>query len=159
MIAHLRDRAVADSFGAETTPQGQNHEKRPRVREWFDAFPIAEVGQPGAGIASLPGQDLLGQRVHASRGLAGPHGAENGHSGVESPLRDNEPGMVADFDGFDRVVNLSDNAAGPGVSVGRKGLLGSNLRVVRMRPQNLNRTRQTVMRNSPPIRTAAAGTA
>ena len=97
--------------------------------------------------------------MHASRGLAGPHGVDNGHSGVESALRDNEPGRVADFDGFDRVMNLPENAARPGVFVGRKGPLGSNLRAVRLPPQDSNQTRQTVMRNSPPIRTAAAGTA
>ena len=80
-----------------------------------------QAGRPALGIACLPGQDLLGERVHASRGLAGTDGSENGHSGIEAPLRDNEPGWVADFDGLYRVVNLPDNDARPGVFVGRKG--------------------------------------
>ena len=50
-----------------------------------------QAGRPALGIARLPGQDLLGERVHTGRGLAGTHGPENGHSGVQSPLRDNEP--------------------------------------------------------------------
>ena len=115
--------------------------------------------RPALGIGGLPGQDLLGQRVHANRGLAGLHGAENCHSGIEPSLRDDEPGRVADFDGFDRVVNLPDNAARPGVLGGRKGPLGNNFRAVRLRPTFSNQTRQIVMRNSPPIRTAAAATA
>ena len=75
--------------------------------------------RPALGIACLRGQDLLGQRAHANRGVAGLHGAEYGHSGIEPSLRDDEPGRVADFDGFGRVVNLPDNAARPGVFVGR----------------------------------------
>ena len=53
--------------------------------------------------------------------LPDPDGSENGHSGVEAALRDNEPGRVRDFDGFHRVVNLPDNDARPGVFVGRQG--------------------------------------
>ena len=70
---------------------------------------------------------MLGERVHASRGLAGPHGSENGHSGIQSALRDHEPGWIADFDGFHRVVNLPDNDARPGVFVGRQGPGGQQL--------------------------------
>ena len=84
-------------------------------------FRYLRWASPALGIGGLPGQNLLGERVHAGRGLAGPDSAENGHSGIEAPLRDNEPGRVADFDGFDRVVNLPDNDARPGVFVGRKG--------------------------------------
>ena len=86
-----------------------------------------QAGRPALGIARLPGQDLPGERVHASRGLAGTDGPENGHSGIEAPLRDNEPGWVADFDGFDRVVHLPDNDSRPGVFVGRKGPRGQQL--------------------------------
>ena len=80
-----------------------------------------QASRPALGIDRLPGQNLLGERVHAGRGLAGPHSSENGNSGIEAPLRDNEPGGVGDFDGFDRVVNLPDNDARPGVFVGRQG--------------------------------------
>ena len=68
-----------------------------------------QAGRPALGIACLPGQDLLCERVHASRGLAGPHGAEDCHSGIEASLRDGEPFRVARFDGLHRVMNLSDN--------------------------------------------------
>ena len=107
------------------------------------------------GMAPLPRQNLLPERVHTGRGLARTDGSEDGHSGVQSPLRDNEPRRITRFGGFDRVVNLPDNDARRGVFIGRKGPGGSNLRAVRLRPQDSNRTRQTVMRNSPPIRTAA----
>ena len=77
-----------------------------------------QASRPALGIARLPGQDLLCEGAHASRGLAGPHGAENGHSGIEAVLRDGEPFRVARFDGFDRVMNLSDNAARRGGFIG-----------------------------------------
>ena len=80
-----------------------------------------QASRPALGIAGLPRQDLLREWAHASRGLAGPDGAEDCHSGVEAALRDNEPSRVASFDGFDRVMNLSDKAARPGGFVGRKG--------------------------------------
>ena len=118
-----------------------------------------QAGRAALGIARLPGQDLLGERVHASRGLAGTDGSENGQSGIEAPLRDNEPGRVRDFDGLYRVVNLPDNDARAGVFVGRKGQGGSNLRAVRLLPTFSNQTRQTEMKNSPPTMRATAGAA
>ena len=82
-----------------------------------------QASRPALGIAGLPGQDLLGEGVHASRGLAGPYGAENGHSGIEAALRDNEPSRVARFDVFDRVIDLPDHDSGAGIP-GLQGPLG-----------------------------------
>ena len=76
--------------------------------------PLTSSTRPAARRWGLPAcQDKIycGEGAHASRGLAGPHGAENGHSGIEAALRDNEPSRVARFDGFDRVIDLPDNAA------------------------------------------------
>ena len=42
-------------------PDGQNHEKRQRVREWFDAVPIAEVCQPVAGRGNQESHNDKGQ--------------------------------------------------------------------------------------------------
>ena len=77
-----------------------------------------QASRPALGIAGLPGQDLLSEGAHASRGFAGPHGAENCHSGVQSALRDDEPFRVARLDSFHRVVNLTDDDRGPGVFCG-----------------------------------------
>ena len=74
--------------------------------------------RPALGIACLQGQDLLGERAHASRGVAGLRRRRIW------PLRYRGPrsGMMSqeglrDFDGFGRVVNLPDNAARSGVFV------------------------------------------
>ena len=40
---------------------------------------------PPVGIA-LPGEDLLGERIHAGRGVAGADGSNNEGSGVEARL-------------------------------------------------------------------------
>ena len=88
-----------------------------------------QASRPALGIVGLPGQDLLGEWAHASRGLAGPHGTENCHSGVEASLRDNEPRRVTRFDGFDRVMNLPNNDRRPGVFVRRKGPQGEHSNV------------------------------
>ena len=122
--------------------------------------PLTSSTRPAARRWGLPAcQDKIcwANGVHASRGLAGTHGSENGHSGVQSPLRDNEPGRVRDFDGLDRVVNLPTTIPGPASLSGERGQGGSNLRAVRLLPQDSNQTRQTEMRNSPPTMRATAG--
>ena len=67
--------------------KSKSHDRAPRenhqrVRECFDAPPLAEASRPAPGIAGLPGQDLLCERLHTSRGFAGPDSSENCHSGV-----------------------------------------------------------------------------
>ena len=62
--------------------------------------------------ARLPGQNLLRERVHAGRGLTRTDGSEDGHSGVQSPLRDG-----------DRMMDFPDHDSGAGIA-GLQGPLG-----------------------------------
>ena len=91
LLSTLRKTVGALKSKSHDRAPRENHQ---RVRECFDAPPLAEAGRPALGIAGLPGQDLLGERAHTSRGLAGPDGTEYGPSVIEAPLRDNEPGRV-----------------------------------------------------------------
>ena len=54
--------------------------------------------------ARLPGQNLLRERVHTGRGLARTDGSEDGHSCVQSPLRDG-----------DRMMDFPDHDSGAGL--------------------------------------------
>ena len=110
------------------------------------------------GMAPLPRQNLLPERVHTGRGLARTDGSEDGHSGVQSPLRDGEPGGAGDLPDGDRMMDFPDHESGAGIA-GHQGSIGQLAKRDRLRLRASNQTRQTVMRNSPPVRTAAAATA
>ena len=62
--------------------------------------------------ARLPGQNLLRERMQAGRGLARTDGSEDGHSCVQSPLRDG-----------DRMMDFPDHDSGAGIA-GLQGPLG-----------------------------------
>ena len=104
---------------------------RPRHAQFDVVIPPARVGQnpvnvvaeialhfqhqrrrPLLRIARLPAEKLLGEGVHTGRGLAAPHGSENGHTGVESALRDGEPGGIENLPRHDRMMHLADHDSG-----------------------------------------------
>ena len=65
--------------------------------------------RPLQGILRLPGEELTGERVHASRSLPGPDGPEDRHASVQSPLRDGEPGGIENLPCLDRVMDLPND--------------------------------------------------
>ena len=66
-------------------------------------------GGPPLRIPRLPAEQLPGKRVHASRGLPGADRPEDGDSGIEAPLRDDEPLRVRNLPGLNRVMRLPDD--------------------------------------------------
>ena len=76
--------------------------------------------RPQARFVGLPAEQLLGERMHAGRGLPGPDGPEYGDAGVQAPLRDGEPGGVGDLPDGDRMMEFPDHDSGAGI-VGLQG--------------------------------------
>ena len=68
-----------------------------------------------AGPVGLPGEGLLGERVHAGGGLAGADGADDEDAGVEPHLGDDEPGGPLALARNGRMVQLADDERGRGI--------------------------------------------
>ena len=68
-----------------------------------------ERGRPALRICGLPAEQLPGKGVHARRGLPGPDGSEDGDSGIQSLLRDDEPLWVGNLPRLDRMMCLADD--------------------------------------------------
>ena len=66
---------------------------------------------PAPGPVGLPREELLGERVHAGRGLAGADGADDEHAGVEPRLGNDEPGGPLALARDDGMVQLADRRA------------------------------------------------
>ena len=102
----------------------------PGVREDFPHL-MAEVAldfeheraSAAAGIVGLPGEKLLGERMHAGGGLARPDRPDDEHAGVESLLRDDEPGGPLALGGGRGVVQFADHDRRR-VVAGRRGPRG-----------------------------------
>ena len=75
---------------------------------------------PAVGTVGLPGEELLGERVHAGGGLAGADGAYDQHAGVEAGLGDHEPGGPLALAGHGRMVQLADHDRRRGVGRRRR---------------------------------------
>ncbi len=76
-----------------------------------------------AGIVRPPGEKLLGERVHAGRGLAGADGPGDEQAGVEPLFGDDEPRGPLALARHGRMVRLADHQRGR-VVVRRGGPLG-----------------------------------
>ena len=68
-----------------------------------------ERARAAAGIVRPPGEKLLGERVHAARGLAGADGPDHEDAGVESLLGDDEPRGPVALSRHGRMVRLADH--------------------------------------------------
>ncbi len=79
-----------------------------------------ERARPAAGIVGLPGEELLGERVHAGGGLAGADGSDDEHAGVEPLLGDDEPGRPLALLRHGRVMELADHERGRAVGGRRR---------------------------------------
>ena len=60
-------------------------------------------------VPGPPAEQLGGEGVHAGRSFTGPDGPEDGDSGIESPLGDDEPFGVHRLPGLDRMMGLADH--------------------------------------------------
>src|ERR1700730_16161015 len=65
-----------------------------------------ETSNPRLWVVGLIGDKLLGVGVHATAGLAGADGAENGNAGVETSLGDRQPIGILGRNGLSRIVDL-----------------------------------------------------
>ena len=83
-------------------------------------------------MVGLPGEELLGERIHARGGLAGADGAADQHARVEAGLGDDEPGGPLALAGRGRVVQLADHDRRRGV--GRRHGPGGELAPARGSP-------------------------
>ena len=79
-----------------------------------------ERGGPALGPAGLPGEELLGERIHAGRGLAGADGTDDEDAGVEPRLGNDEPGGPLALRGDGGMVEFADHERGRLV-LGRHG--------------------------------------
>ena len=65
--------------------------------------------RPARGPVGLPGEELLGERIHAGRGLAGADGPDDEDAGVEPHLGNEEPGGSLALARNGGMVELADH--------------------------------------------------
>ena len=97
-------------------PVGQLRTLQRRVREWRaqdgpdrEVYVEHERGHAPLGSVGVPAQELAREGVHTRGGFPGPDSPDNGHPGIEPPLRDDEPVRGGTLHQFDRVVDLADD--------------------------------------------------
>ena len=70
---------------------------------------------PAPGPVGLPREELLGERIHAGRGLAGADGADDEHARIQPRLGNDEPGGPLALARNDGMVELADHERGRGI--------------------------------------------
>ena len=74
-----------------------------------------EAGRAACGVVGLPGEELVGERAHAGRRLAGADGPEDGDAGEEAAFGQGQPFRPGGLPSLDGMVELSHHERGGGV--------------------------------------------